>query len=231
MAEKCGGILGGGGSGGAPPGFGPTGNTDTPAEIFKPYASGTYYGETFAFSNKTNETGTSGAPEAETKIGPLYCGGPRSWDRIGCTVRFSSSPGTPPGLYYVIYGLVTDTLFPEVLLFQGAVQTNGVTLAFIEETISVRTSHKWIGIGWHCDGVGGETYAIRAGGDVAAAGNSQGYIPYGCSRVTTTLTPNLCLFSTATVGTTTAGAPGTFTTTRPVSGIQSSNTGVYIRQA
>lgn len=227
MAERCSGILAG-----KTPGFGsgnPGDPVQGPAEIFHPYASGGYYPETFAFRNQASEKGTGGVGSI-TNIGPLFCGGDRSWDRIGMKLRFSSSPGTPPDFYFVVYEMDDVTLFPTSLLYQSAsANTQGVATAWVEDTITLSTTANWIGVGWHVVGTG-EAYGIGCGGDAFGAGNYQGYTPYGHTRVSITLTPRLSLYATQADGTATAAATSLFSTT-PIATVTNShlNTGVYMR--
>jgi len=237
MAERCGGVIGGSVP---PPGFGGGGLGDEPepAEIFRPYAGGRYYCETMCLQTGTNEkiSSNSGTVAALTNIGPLFCGGSISWTSIGAVMRFASSPGTPPNTYFVIYGLDTDTLFPTTLLYQGSAHAQGTTLAFVSDSIAITTSHKWIGIGWHCDGGGlgvlTENAAFRAGGPLAAAGLGQAYAPYGFSQSGTTLTPIITLSANQASGTASAALPSAFSVTPDATVVNPTlSTGTYIRRA
>lgn len=201
--------------------------------IHLPWATGTYYPETFTEGGSTTERLTSSVT-ASTWIGPFFAGAPRSWDRIGMFVRHASSPGTSPDYRFVIYALDDATLFPTSLLYQGALRAPAaITATWEEDTLTLDTTATWLGIGWHYPAEIGETIGVRGNSPGApTAGQHLGYTPYGMSRSVNTLTPIMALYAAQAAGTTTAPAVGLFTLTPPGTGTNNHlSSGAYLRRA
>lgn len=217
------------------PGSGTTTVTST-SGLHQPFLEGNsrYYGETFVPYSDDADIDTSLAiGTAFTAVGPMFTGGPRSWDRIGFFIRFSSAPGTSPDYYFVVYALDDLTLLPTALLYQSAAarQPGGTVSTWEEDTITLDTTASWLGVGFHFPDNQGESIAYKSHGVTATgvADRTRGYVPYGHSRTGDGLFPGLSIWAGQAAGTDTAAAPSAFAFPAPVNGIPFRGTGVYMR--
>jgi hypothetical protein len=192
-----------------------------------------YYGYTFAAGLHNTENTLFGVGAISYgRLSPLFVGENANWDRIGVMTRYNSAPGTNPNIIWGVYSLDEDTLFPDALLLSGSFTTASTTLLWVESTIALSTTAKWLGLAYFCDSAT-ESMGVQEWAEQTAIRQVPGYSPYGATVVSaTSFRPNHCLYGEATLPMTTAPSHTVFTLTEnDPNNERGPSCGLYLRRA
>lgn len=192
-----------------------------------------YYGYTFAAGLHNTENTLIGVGAVTFgRLSPIFVGESADWDRIGAMIRYSSAPGTNPNIIWGVYSLDEDTLFPDALLLSGTLTTVTTTLLWVETTIALSTTAKWLGVAYFGDSAT-ESMNVQEWAEQTAIRQVPGYSPYGATVVSTTsFRPNHCLYAEAPLPLTTAPAPSVWTLTETdPNNERGPSCGLYLRRS